>query len=135
MLDISNVTIMQKKTKETAWSASAIEPITAAMPAASVPNENVAYMAGYVIKQYPIDNCSTYSDLLKVDNLPETSPISQYELLRFKTYKDTFFNIPKYCLLKLYKNTLLFHIWWCNAPKWLAQDIVQNWWKRHHWIA
>ena len=38
---------------------------------------------------YPIDNCSTCSDLLKVDNLPETSPVSHYELLRFKTYKET----------------------------------------------
>ena len=29
------------------------------------------------------------NDLLKVGNLPETSPFAQYECLRFKTYKET----------------------------------------------
>ena len=89
LLDISNVIIMQEKTKETSQSTPAIGPITAAVPVQSVPKQNiVAYMAGYLIRWYHIDNCSTCHDLLKVDNLSGTSPVSQYEPLRFKTYKE-----------------------------------------------
>ena len=64
------------------------------MPALSIPKQNVvSYKVGYLIRQYPVDNCSTCSDLLKVDNPPETSPASQYELLRFKIYKETHYQI------------------------------------------
>ena len=68
-------------TKQTSQGTPAIEPIAAKMPDLPVLKQNHRW--------YPINNCSTCSDLLKVDNLPETSPVSQYELLRFKTYKET----------------------------------------------
>ena len=67
-----------------------IEPVTAAMPAPSIPKKNVvAYMAGYLIKRYPVDNCITCRQMFKIESLPESNPESSYELLRFKTYKET----------------------------------------------
>ena len=81
---------MQKRLKRHHKAHPTIKPTTAAMPAPSVPKQNVVtYMAGCLIRKYPIDNCSTYSDLLKVENLPKISHVTQYELLRFKTYKET----------------------------------------------
>ena len=48
------------------------------MPAASIPKQNIiAYIAEYLIRWYPIDNCPTCSDLLKVDILHVTSPVPQ----------------------------------------------------------
>ena len=42
---------MQKETKETSQRTPAIEPITAAMLAPSIPKQNVVtYMAGYLIR-------------------------------------------------------------------------------------
>ena len=74
-------------------------------------------MARYLIRQHPTDNCSMYSDLLKVENLPKTSPVSQHEPLRFKTYKETHCLIYPSSAFSNYGDTLLFHVWWCNAPK------------------
>ena len=89
LLDISNVTIMQKKVKEPSESRCAIEPVIAAMPAASIKKQNiVTYMAGYLIKQYPVDNCASCKQYFKVQNLPQSSPTSQYKLVRFKRYWD-----------------------------------------------
>ena len=51
LLNISNVTIQQKKTKETPQNTVATEPVTMAIPPLSMPKKNVeAYMAGYLIK-------------------------------------------------------------------------------------
>ena len=89
LLDISNVTIQQKKTKETPQNTAAIELVTMAMPPLSIPKKNVVtYMAGYLIKQYPVDDCAACNQVFKLQNLSETSPVSHYELLRFKTYRE-----------------------------------------------
>ena len=48
----------------------------------------VSYMAGYLIKRYPVENCDQCHDLLMIEKLPEPSSVSQYELLRFKTYRE-----------------------------------------------
>ena len=77
LLDISNVTIKQKRSVEIQESVTAIDALTVAMPAPSLPKKNViAYMAGYLIKQYPVDTCPTCTDLCKLQNLPESSPVS-----------------------------------------------------------
>ena len=59
-----------------------------ATPAHSEIKKNVSYMAGYLIKRYPIENCDQCHDLLMTEKLPEPSSISQHELLRFKTYRE-----------------------------------------------
>ena len=60
-----------------------------AIPAPSLEKKNVvAYMAGYLIRRYPINNCDECHDRLLYDTLPEPSSASEYELLRSKTYKD-----------------------------------------------
>ena len=48
----------------------------------------VSYMAGYLIKRYPNENCDQCHDLLMIGKLPEPSSVSQYELPRFKTYRE-----------------------------------------------
>ena len=51
LLDISNVTIQQKRQIETQENTIVIDPLIAAMPPPSLPKKNVvAYMAGYLIK-------------------------------------------------------------------------------------
>ena len=93
LLDISNVTILQKagkrKKKKAPGRIETIEPLTVAMPAPSLPKSNVAaYMAGYLIKRYPVDDCTTCKQF-KIASLPESSQHSYYELLQFKTYSTT----------------------------------------------
>ena len=73
LLDIANVTISQKRQKRTRQLSMVIEPLVATMPAPSVPKKNVvAYMAGYLTRQYPIENCATCKELFKVESLPES---------------------------------------------------------------
>ena len=67
-----------------------IDPLIAAMPPPSLPKKNVvAYMAGYLIKRHPVDSCATCMKLCKLQSLPESDPVSQYELIRCNMYKDT----------------------------------------------
>ena len=47
----------------------------------------------------------------------EQSPVSQYDLLKLKTYKKTHCLIYPSIAFSNYGDTLVFHIWWCNAPK------------------
>ena len=75
--------------KEPSESRCAIEPVIAAIPAASIEKQNiVTYMAGYLIKQYPVHNCASCKQYFEVQNMPQSSPTSQYELVRFKRYWD-----------------------------------------------
>ena len=90
LLDISNVTIKQKISMIADNSTYAVDPLTVAMPAPSFPKRNVvAYMTGYLMKCYPVDNCSKCSELFKIHSLPESSPVSDYELQQCKMYKST----------------------------------------------
>ena len=51
-------------------------------PAHSELKKNVvSYMAGYLIKKDPIENCDQCHDLLITEELPEPSSVSQHELL------------------------------------------------------
>ena len=92
LLDISNVTIKQKKGKELNKHPVQV-PVQAslvAMPAPSLPKRNVvAYMAGYLIKQCPIGSCINCSELLKLANPPENSPVSDYELIKCKMHTNS----------------------------------------------
>ena len=54
----------------------------------SLIKKNVSYMAGYLIKRYPIENCVQCHDQLMIEKLPEPSSVSQYKLLRFKIYRE-----------------------------------------------
>ena len=90
LLDISSVTITQKKTTRIQQPITVIEPMTIAMPPVSIPKRNViAYMAGYLIKRYPLDDCEECRNMFRIESLPEPSVDSSYELLRFKAYKET----------------------------------------------
>ena len=91
LLDISNVTVLQKHTKATSQPQNipCTELITMALPPPTIEKQNVvSYMADYLIRKYPIDNCEICCNLLKVEMLPESSSSSQYKLIRFKTYKE-----------------------------------------------
>ena len=92
LLDLSSFSIHQKKTTNvsTPQNVESAQLLKVAIPAPSLEKKNVvAYMGGYLIRRYPIDNCHECHDRLLIDTLPEPSPMSQYELLRNKTYKDT----------------------------------------------
>ena len=89
--DLSSFSIHQKKTTNvsTPQNVESAQLLKVAIPAPSLEKKNViAYMGGYLIRRYPIDNCHECHDRLLIDTLPEPSPMSQYELLRNKTYKD-----------------------------------------------
>ena len=45
-------------------------------------------MAGYLMKKHPLDNCSICKEMYKLEELPQSSPFSDYELLRFKRYTN-----------------------------------------------
>ena len=58
-------------------------------------NENVSTEKQYIVSNkkkvfdvYPIENCDQCHDLLMIEKLPDPSSVSQYELLRFKTYRE-----------------------------------------------
>ena len=71
--------------KEPVESRCAIEPVIAAILAASIEKQNIVmYMAWYLITQYPVDNCASCKQYFEVQNLPQSSPTSQYEFVRFK---------------------------------------------------
>ena len=91
LLDLSSFSIHQKKTTNvsTPQNVESAQLLKVAIPAPSLEKKNVAYMGGYLIRRYPIDNCHECHDRLLIDTLPEPSPMSQYEVLRNKTYKDT----------------------------------------------
>ena len=60
LLDISNSSINQKKTKNVSMpqNIQCIQPMKMATPAHSEIKKNVvSCMAGYLIKRYPIENC------------------------------------------------------------------------------
>ena len=83
------MTIQQKKS-EAQESMLVVNPLLVAMPAPSLPKKNVvAYMAGYLLRQNPVDSCKTCAQLFKLESVPESSPVSDYEFIRCKTYKDT----------------------------------------------
>ena len=89
MLEISNITIEQKKGKQTNEDSLPVQPVLVAVPAPSLPKRNVvAYMTGYLIKRYPLESCVTCTELFKLASLPESSPVSDYELIRCKLYTD-----------------------------------------------
>ena len=92
LLDISNTTLLQKQAKKT-YSSQEIpctELLAATMPPPCIEKQNVvSYMAGYLIKKFPVAACETCSQLLKAERLPESHPTSSLELIRFKTYKES----------------------------------------------
>ena len=70
-----------------------------ATPAHSDIKKNVvSYMAGYL--RYPVETCDQCHDLLMIEKFPEPSSVSQYELLRFKTF-NKLPCISRHCLLRL----------------------------------
>ena len=90
LLDILNVTILQKRSNVRSEDRLHTEPVAVLMPAPCMPKENVAaYMEGYLIKKYPLNSCRTCFQMFQVQTLLETSHMSQCELLRFKTFKET----------------------------------------------
>ena len=46
-------------------------------------------MAGYLIRPYPVENCRICCSLLKAEKPPESSPVCQFEFLRFKNYRES----------------------------------------------
>lgn len=88
LLDISNVTIQQQKAKHVSVSDTStidIDVAKMAVPPPSIEKKNiVSYMAGYLLRRYPVDDCDMCRDLLKQDQLPESSADSYYELIRHK---------------------------------------------------
>ena len=91
LLDISNFSVHQKKTKNVSMPQNIqfTHFLKMATPAYSEIRKNgVSYMAGYLIKRNPIENCDQCYDLLMIEKLPEPNSVSQYELLRFKTYRE-----------------------------------------------
>lgn len=98
LLDISNVTVLKKMTKDTPQTEHSIMPVTLVAPPVSLEKRNVvAYMAGYLLKQYSMDDCMICKQMFQIEHLPETSPLSAFELVRFKestgklTYASTDF--------------------------------------------
>ena len=92
LLDISSFSIHQKKIKNvsTPQNIASTQLLKLAIPAPSLEKKNVvAYMAGYLIRRHPINNCDECRETLLYDTLPEPSPVSEYELIRSKTYKDS----------------------------------------------
>ena len=57
-------------------------------PHSEIKKNVVSYIAGYLIKRYPHENCGHCHDLLMIEKLPEPSSVSQYKLPRFKTYRE-----------------------------------------------
>ena len=90
LLDIANITVLQKNRRLPEKVPSNIEPMTVIAPAPSLEKRNVvAYMAGYLIKKFPVNDCLMCKQIYQIQDLPESSSFSQYELLRFKRYTDT----------------------------------------------
>ena len=82
----------KKRSNERSEDRLSTEPVTVTMPPHSMPKKNVAaYMAGYLIKKYPLNSCTTCFQMFQVQTLLETSAVSWYELQRFKTFKGTNF--------------------------------------------
>ena len=79
LLDIANVTLLQKKSTTVGRDVAVnIEPFAVGMPAPSLEKKNVvAYMAGYLMKKYPLDNCSICKEMYKLEELPQSSPFSE----------------------------------------------------------
>ena len=46
-------------------------------------------MSGYLLRKYPTDKCATCQNNLKISQLPESSSVSHYELLRNKAYRES----------------------------------------------
>ena len=59
-------------------------------PPLSLPTKNVAaYLAGYILRKIPVNECGECSDQLLLPQLPsEYDELSAYEFLRNKTYKE-----------------------------------------------
>ena len=92
LLDLSSFSIHQKKIKNvsTPQNIASTQLLKLAIPAPSLEKKNVvAYMAGYLIRRHPINNCDECHETLLYDPLPEPSPVSEYEIIRSKTYKDS----------------------------------------------
>ena len=92
LLDISNITVLKKRPRNVSvpQHIAGTEIISMAVPAPSIAKQNVvAYMSGYLLRKYPIDKCVTCQNSLKISQLPESSSVSHYELLRNKAYKES----------------------------------------------
>ena len=138
LLDISNVTILQKTNKpiSTPQNIPNTDIIALTIPAPSIPKNNImAYMAGYLLWRYPSDDCEMCTNILYIQNLPQSGPLSEYELLTFKAYRET--NCLVYPSLLFFKicpifgNIILCTVWRSNVSEWLAQNTVHKCWKRN----
>ena len=75
LLDISNFSVHQKKTKNISMPKyiQCTQILKMTTPAHSEIKKNVSCMAGYLIKRYPIENCDQCHDLLMIEKLPKPS--------------------------------------------------------------
>ena len=82
LLDLSSFSFHQKKTTDvsTPQNVESTQLLKVTIPAPSLEKKNVvAYMGGYLIRRYPIDNCHECHDRLLIDTLPEPSAMSQLD--------------------------------------------------------
>lgn len=90
LLDISSMTIYQKKEKciqsPEEIPRGAVEMLKVAAPPLSLPEKNVAaYISGYLLRKYPIDNCESCFQFYQLSEKPDTFPeSSSYEFIRQK---------------------------------------------------
>lgn len=97
LLDISSLTIHQKKIKarsnpQILTDVTRIVAVTT--PDLSLPEKNVAaYISGYLLRKFPIDDCEFCSSFFEQKTFDESSEFSTHEYIRNKNYKS------KGCLL------------------------------------
>ena len=119
LLNISYVTILQKQAQHihtAPHSISSYKLTVMAIPTPSIPKQNdVSYMAGLLIRKYAVENCEMCCNLLKVEKLPKSSSVSQFELLRFQSYRESNYLFPlQHCFLKfsvIQENAFLHTVW------------------------
>ena len=92
LLDISNVAMAKyiKPVPRNVEKPPTTDVALLITPPLSLPTKNVAaYLAGYILRKIPVNECGECSDQLLLPQLPsEYDELSAYEFLRNKTYKE-----------------------------------------------
>ena len=90
LLDISNVAMAKyiKPVQRNVEKPPTTDVALLITPPLSLPTKNVAaYLAGYILRKIPVNECGECSDQLLLPQLPsEYDELSAYEFLRNKTY-------------------------------------------------
>lgn len=92
LLDIASIAIYQKKQKPTVSveNPEVTDILRIANPPLSLPVQNVAaYVSGYLLRKFPVDNCEQCLKEFQISNKPENSTHSKFEFIRNKNYKTT----------------------------------------------